>query len=113
MFKAVGHSHGVAADVANATQTVALEVVGELFVDTIDVVNGFVIDDSTLVFTVLTCEIGAVVFSLHWNHEGHYNSRHGGMDACIVEQEPHCDGWDEIVHHAFFAYAIHDVDDRQ
>ena len=35
------------------------------------------------------------------------------MDACIVEQEPNCDGWDEVVHHAFLAHFVHDVDGCQ
>ena len=88
MLQPIRRRNGFAGKAAEPAQIVPLRTVREY---------GFLLRGLRLQQTVpqdfgTPMELGLVVPGLHGDEHGHDHARHGGMDAAVVEQEPHNDG---------------------
>ena len=53
-------------------------------------------------------ELGPVVTGVHGDQQGNDHTRHGGVDAAVVEQEPHDDGGNKIKADPFLSQLLHE-----
>ena len=99
MLKPVGRGYGSLGEAAEVPEVVPLGTVGEGFrgMDFLAFHKTFVEDLCPAV------EFCLVVAGVHGDEEGNHNAGHSGVDAAVVEQEPHYDCRNNVVGYAFFS----------